>query len=71
MITLFFSIEFSYNAFLTENDIGVNDTLDGTQLSILLHTLGLTDFLINPQCNRSDTPYAGAVEGWTNGKLFI
>ena len=48
----------------------VSDTLDGTQLSILLHTLGLTDFLINPQCNRSDTPYAEAVDGWTYGKVL-
>ena len=48
----------------------VSDTLDGTQLSILLHTLGLTDFLINQQCNRSDTPYAEAVDGWTYGKVL-
>ncbi|CAC5374575.1 unnamed protein product [Mytilus coruscus] len=64
--TGFIDPDFSYSAFLTENDIGVNDTLDSTQLSILLHTLGLTDFLLNPQCNRSGAPYAGAVNGWTN-----
>ncbi|CAG2190136.1 COL12A [Mytilus edulis] len=64
--TGFIDPDFSYSAFLTENDIGVNDTLDSTQLSMLLHTLGLTDFLLSPQCDRSGAPYTGAVDGWTN-----
>ncbi|VDH91582.1 Hypothetical predicted protein [Mytilus galloprovincialis] len=59
------SLDFSLSDFKAQNSI--TGAVTGLIRDKMLEALGLTPYLKDPTCSRTAAPFAGAVDGWTNG----
>ncbi|XP_033724553.1 uncharacterized protein LOC117314596 [Pecten maximus] len=61
----FLDNSFSLETWLATNHYSPGQILSSTALSQLLQTLGLGEYLNDPQCDRYSSPFSGAILGWT------
>lgn len=67
MLMLFFRVEFSLNSWLLDKGLDINTALSSLDASSLLSTLGVSEFLKDPQCSKSSARYINSSNGWENG----
>ena len=59
----FFFVEYSPSKLLNNSGITVTDSLPDILRSQVMEKMGITDYLLSPECDMAD--YTG--DGWTNG----
>ncbi|VDH97493.1 Hypothetical predicted protein [Mytilus galloprovincialis] len=58
------SKNFSLNNWMQQIGSKVSNTLNASQVRLLLHQLGLDNHMSSPGCKRTDVKYVPAVKGW-------
>jgi hypothetical protein len=59
--------EFSFRAWLSDKGLDINAALSPLNTASLLGSLGLSEFLKDPQCTQSAVKYFPRNNGWKNG----
>lgn len=62
------STDFSLAQWRMEKSLPAAGDIPNNYLLRLMDETGIAGYLKEPSCNMSDGVYAGAVNGWTNGK---
>lgn len=62
------STDFSLAQWRMEKSLPAVGDIPNNYLLRLMDETGIAGYLKEPSCNMSDGVYAGAVNGWTNGK---
>lgn len=63
-----FILDFSLAKWRMEKSLPAVGDIPNNYLLRLMDETGIAGYLKEPSCNMSDGVYAGAVNGWTNGK---
>lgn len=64
------STDFSLAQWRMEKSLPAVGDIPNNYLLRLMDETGIAGYLKEPSCNMSDGVYAGAVNGWTNGKSW-
>lgn len=64
------STDFSLAQWRMEKSLPAAGDIPNNYLLRLMDETGIAGYLKEPSCNMSDGVYAGAVNGWTNGKSW-
>lgn len=65
------STDFSLAQWRMEKSLPAVGDIPNNYLLRLMDETGIAGYLKEPSCNMSDGVYAGAVNGWTNGKSAV
>ena len=64
-------LDFSLHSWLLDNDLNISSALTSVDALSLLSSLGVSEFLKDPQCSRTAAIYQTSINGWKNGMFLM
>ena len=64
-------LDFSLHSWLLDNDLNISSALTSVDALSLLSSLGVSEFLKDPQCSRTAAIYQTSINGWKNGMSLM
>ena len=67
----FLMIDFSLHSWLLDRGLNISSALSSVDATSLLSSLGVSEFLKDPQCSRRSAIYQTSINGWKNGMSLM
>ena len=66
----FLMLDFSLHSWLLDRGLNISSALSSVDATSLLSSLGVSEFLKDPQCSRMAAIYQTSINGWKNGTFL-
>ena len=63
----FLMLDFSLHSWLLDKGLNISSALSSLDATSLFSSLGVSEFLKDPQCSRTAAIYQTSINGWKNG----